>query len=317
MRAHLTPTWGPRAKPRHYRHRWRVCPPQGGGVDVVPCGEVLRRRRTSGGGDWRGREPEAQSEAVRATQEGGLVPSQPGRAGSRADPPCKRPPDRQNFYAFCLLTCSNFSYPKITPDPKTPHPHLQGEAPHRPPLPSLSPGCFSGSLLWVRASPLPPLGSGHFREASGSSRDPGARAQRARHPAFGASAAVGLAPCLGPRLAGAARVRWHHWQAEQAAAPTPAQHGAPPRPSRGRATGSSSVWRGRGLSPAAAAGRPDSYQMALETGLSRPRAPGPGGHADPLLLPLQSPHPLGREHLLPGDVLQVGPAPPCTACGRD
>ena len=70
------------------------------------------------------------------------------------------------------------------------------------------------------------------------------------------------------------------------------------------------------------------YQMMLEAVLSQPSSleagtPGktqgmprtcsavhvlsPGGHTDPLLLSLQSPHPLGREHLLPRDVLQVGP----------
>lgn len=36
------------------------------------------------------------------------------------------------------------------------------------------------------------------------------------------------------------------------------------------------------------------------------QVPGPIGHADALLLSLQSPHPLGCEHLLPRDVLQVG-----------
>lgn len=70
------------------------------------------------------------------------------------------------------------------------------------------------------------------------------------------------------------------------------------------------------------------YQMVLETGLSQRgsfragalgqlrgephtqaplQVPGPGGHANRLLLSMQGPHPLGREHLLPRDVLQVGP----------
>lgn len=69
------------------------------------------------------------------------------------------------------------------------------------------------------------------------------------------------------------------------------------------------------------------YQTAQETKLSQPSSfgasalgqmrampypcpavhvLGPRGHFDPLLLSLQSPHPLGREHLLPRDVLQVG-----------
>lgn len=84
-------------------------------------------------------------------------------------------------------------------------------------------------------------------------------------------------------------------------------------------------------------------QKALEANLSQPsslgasalgqmramphtrpavQVPDPGGHFDPLLLSLQSPHPLGREHLLPRDVLQVRSRPgpglsPHTVRGQD
>lgn len=84
----------------------------------------------------------------------------------------------------------------------------------------------------------------------------------------------------------------------------------------------------RGSVLAAAAKVLSWYQMMLEAVLSQPSSleagtPGqtqgmphtcsavhelsPGGHTDHLLLSLQSPHPLGREHLLPRDILQVGP----------
>ena len=75
----------------------------------------------------------------------------------------------------------------------------------------------------------------------------------------------------------------------------------------------------------AAASLSSWFQMVLEAGLSQPCSLKPvlwgrqgaathlsccpGGHTDPLLLSFQSPHPLGREHLLPRDILQVGPGP--------
>lgn len=130
--------------------------------------------------------------------------------------------------------------------------------------------------------------------------------------------------------------------AEEVTAPTPAQVGAllAPPPQEAETWDLSSVlpnslsgkpWSGClpcGSVLAAAANMLSWYQMMLEVVLSQPSSleagtPGqtqgmphtcsavhmlsPGGHTDPLLLSLQSPHPLGREHLLPRDVLQVGP----------
>lgn len=198
MRACLDPTWGPRAKPGHYQHCWRVCSPRAAREEgsMGSSSEVLR----TGGGSRPG---------LRTGQSGTLRKG-PGRiaarwGGAQGRPSLQAAPRPSEFLSLLSFNVFQFLLPiHKTLDSKAPHPHLQGEAPTDVHCRPSARGAFQtlprvraqGTCVLARpllASPLPPLGSGHFREASGSSWDPGRTPSWPDTPPSVPSA-VGLAP---------------------------------------------------------------------------------------------------------------------------